>query len=79
MPPYLTVFPASVDVREAIGEGTIEQFLNLDRFLVNLWESLSIRPSITRPLSREKSGISDCIESLVPEMAGRGMIEHYIP
>lgn len=81
VPRQLTIFPAPVDVREAIGEELLEEFLELDRFLVNLWKSLSIRPSIIRPNYRtiETSDMVDCVKSLVPEMAGRGMIGLFVP
>ena len=66
MPLDLTLIP--------IGKGTLEQWLDLDRTLVRLWESHSIRTSVIRSRKSE-AGLVDCIGSLLPEMMRRGRVE----
>ena len=39
-------FPSDGDVRKVIGEGFCEDWLDLDRTLIHLWESFSIRPNV---------------------------------
>lgn len=75
--PALTITPSSSypDIGQAIGEGTIGQWLDLDRLLVHLQESRSIRTRIVRPRRRSKSGTVDYIGDLLPEITKKGMIE----
>ena len=74
--PNLTRMRAGRDVRRTVGEGILEQCLDLDQILVHLWESYSIRPSVIRPRTRgAEVGVVDRIEILLPEMTRRGMIE----
>jgi len=76
-PPFLTIIPSYIypDVGRAIGEGIFGQWLDLDRFLIHLQESRSIRTSAIRPRTRSKSGLTDCIGHMLPEITKRGMIE----
>ena len=75
VPLYLTIIRSYEDVGEVIGAGILEQWLGLDRTLVRLWESHSIRTRFFRPRRSEKVGVVDCIGSLLPEMTRRGRIE----
>ena len=75
VPSYLTHIHVDPDIRVAIGEGTFEQWLDLDRVLVHLWESHSIRPSVMRTWMRGDKVVGNFIGSLLPEMMKRGMID----
>jgi hypothetical protein len=59
-----------LDTRHAVGEAAYGQWMNLDRILVQLWESRSIR---TRVCSR--GGDEEPIKSLLPETTKRGALE----
>ena len=65
MPLYSTLIP--------IGKGTLEQWLDLDRTLVNLWESHSISLRVLRPGGQVRT--AECIGPLLLEMTRRGRIE----
>ena len=55
------------NVRQIIGEQLFEQWLGLDRLLVQLWESHSIRPKIQYyVLMRKEKDVSDCVGCLLP-------------
>ena len=60
------------NVRQAIGEANFEQWLNLDRLLVQFWESRSIRPKVVCAKLREGRDWAGC---LLPEITGRGIID----
>ena len=78
---YVSDYVASVvvnaDVKKTIGEALFGQWLDLDRLLVQLWESRSIRPKVIREAVVEGGlwSMKDCIGSLLPEMTKRGMID----
>ena len=74
VPLDLTLIRSYEDVGEVIGAGILEQWLDLDRTLVRLWESHSIRTSVIRSRKSE-AGLVDCIGSLLPEMMRRGRVE----
>ena len=76
VPHYLACFSVDADVEQAIGGVNFGQWLDLDRLLVRLWESHSIRSKVIREvLKGEKRGMRDCIETLLPEAMKRGMID----
>ena len=71
-----TFIKSSTDVRQDIGGGISEQWSDLDRLLVRLWESRSIRPKVVcKPLERENRNTRRCIGCLLPEMTERGIID----
>ena len=76
---------ADVNIRQAIGETDYGQWLNLDRLLVRLWETYSIRPEVAVPTERVEGteGMRDCVGHLLPEITNRGIIHlgeyEYIP
>jgi len=73
---YLAYVGLDSNVKQTIGEANFQQWLDLDRFLVQLWESRSARSKVIRTLLRsEKRGMRDCIGCLLPEMMRRGMID----
>ena len=67
---------AGADVRRIAGELIFEQWLELDRILVQLWESHSIRPKIMcfAPRGMEKE-ITECVGRLLPEITGREIVD----
>ena len=65
----------SLNARQIIGGGVYSQWLTLDRVLVQLWESRSVRPKITYIPSPEKKEIRELMECLLPEMTKRGIID----
>jgi hypothetical protein len=60
------------DVREEVGEAGYGEWLDLDRLLVQLWESRRIRlmAAFTKGQDMRSS-----IECLLPEITKRGMID----
>ena len=74
--PFLTIIPASTypNVGQVIGEGNVRQWLDLDRSLVHLQESRSIRTRVIRPWSRPNADFLDSFGDLLPEITKRGMI-----
>jgi hypothetical protein len=60
------------NVRQTIGEANFEQWLNLDRLLVQLWESHSIRPKVVCTAGHD---VEDFIGSLLPEIMRRGVVD----
>ena len=60
----------SGDVRKDVGEKVFNQWLDLDRILVHLWESFSI-PVNVRWEEEVQVGY---VEALLPEMTRRGMV-----
>ena len=69
---------ASMDIRQAVGETTYDQWLDLDRLLVRLWESHTIRPMI-RHTGMSPTEAIDRVRCLLPEMTKRrkfGPIEY---
>ena len=72
--PALTTI--GVNVMEMVGERILGQWLDLDRLLVQLWESRFIRPTvITMTLGGEQRGAGNCIGCLLPEITMKGIID----
>jgi len=65
------------DVRKAVGKRFLGEWLELDRTLVHLWESFSIRPNVRWRMGSEKSVVAEHVGCLLPEMARRGMVTYY--
>jgi len=67
---------AEVGVVRAIGRRIYEQWLDLDRLLVQFWESHSIRPRLVRTTpAQETPDAERCIGRLLPEVTKRGIAE----
>ena len=61
---------------EVTGDETHEVWLELDRLLVQLWESHSIHPKVTYPKpDGEQRAVRDCIGCLFPEITTRGLTD----
>jgi hypothetical protein len=56
----------------AIGDTALGQWLDLDRLLVQFWESRSIRPRVVCSMGQNRS---DCVGCLLPEITKRGLID----
>jgi hypothetical protein len=57
---------------EAVGELVHGQWPDLDRLLIQFWGSHSIRPKVVFTAGH---GVEDSIESLLPEITKRGIVE----
>ena len=70
----LTDYGASV--MDDLGEATFRKWLDLDRLLVQLWESRSIRPKVgcVRP-AQVHQNTEYCIAALFPEITKRGIVD----
>lgn len=72
---YLTLFEINGNGRRVIGEAIYRQWSVLDRLLVQLWDSRSIRPRVvcTKPGGKVQNAETR-VGCLLPEMARRGMV-----
>jgi hypothetical protein len=67
--PYcLALLSDGVDVRQTVGEANCEQWLGLDRLLIQLWESRAVRPQVVW-------ATADCAACLLPEAMKSGIVE----
>ena len=75
--PYgLVLFKVGDDIRQAVGETIHQGWLDLDRLLVRLWESNSIRPRVECDgRGEEEQSLNYCIGCLLPEITRRGIID----
>ena len=64
-----------VDTRKEIGEEIYEQWMDLDRVLVHLWESNAIRARVVYKTEGTGKVAYEYIEGLLPEMTTRGLVE----
>ena len=74
MPHYLTYMSVHGELRYALGEGVLEEWLDLDRILVHLWESLSIRTNVIWTRVRWEGMLGDYVGCLLPGAMKRGMV-----
>ena len=66
----------SSNIGWAIGDEFYGQWLELDRMLIQLWESRSIRPRVIRTvLAKEEQCMRDCYGCLLPEMSKGGILD----
>ena len=75
VPHHHTPINFCANVKQTMGEAGFEQWLALDRLLVQLWESHSVRlmvMSVGR--GRERHDERDRVGSLLPEITRRGII-----
>jgi len=67
---------AGTHVKETVGEQIFQQWLDLDRLLVQFWEARSIRPKVVAVTPhKEKQDVRNCIGYLLPDTAIRGIID----
>jgi hypothetical protein len=72
IPRNLTVVGFVANCEEAVGEQAHGQWLDLDRLLVQFWESRSIRPKVVYTAGL---GMRNFVESLLPEIIKRGVVD----
>jgi hypothetical protein len=72
MPYGLIPAKALADVRWTVGEAQYGEWSDLDRLLVQLWESHSIHPTV---ISEKWQDMVDSIGWLLPEITKKGMID----
>ena len=78
VPHYLTLSNVGDNIRAIIGDAACGQWLDLDRLLVQFWESRSIRPRMIRTPprgERQDTWVRDCIGRLLPETTRREIID----
>ena len=72
-----TLEGSGASIKHTTGETTYREWLDLDRLLVQLWESRSIRPKVKyrcKSQSERKEAI-DGVSCLLPEITKRGMVD----
>jgi len=76
LPHYVLLAGADTDTRQFVGEVIYGQWVDLDRVLVQFWESHSIRPRVvcTEP-TREERAVRSFVGCLFPEITRRGIID----
>jgi len=70
-----TLFTIDADGEATFGEPFRGQWLDLDRLLVQFWESRSIRPRICPRLEEECRDAEICLKFLLPEITKRGVFD----
>ena len=74
--PRIPLINTGANVEETVGEGIYGQWLDLDRLLVQFWESRSIRPRVgCTTLDRWDNYTRYCIGRLLPEATERGIVD----
>jgi hypothetical protein len=74
LPNYITATSVGTDVGRVIGEENGREWLDLDRLLVQFWESSSIRPKVVS-LAQMDTEDSVGYQCLLPEITKRGIID----
>jgi len=72
---YVGLAAVGAKTREIIGEHLFGQWRGLDRLLVQLWQSHSIRPKVQCYVLMKNNDPSDCLEYLLPETTGGQIID----
>jgi hypothetical protein len=62
------------NVRRVVKEADFGQWLDLDRLLVQLWESRSICPKVEWVM-RQVPYMRECVGCLMPEITERGIVD----
>ena len=60
---------------DPIEETVRQEWQDLDRLLVELWTSRSIRPSVVYTEGEEEANLTELVVNLLPELASRGAID----
>lgn len=65
-----------VGIKQTLGEATCMQWLDLDRLLIQLWESHSILPTVgCARLGEQGEAMECCIGFLLPEITKRRIVD----
>ena len=75
MPRSLAFSDADANIMQSLGEAISRQWLDLDRHLVELWESHSIRPRVGWGLGDKQRNMDHCVGCLLPEINKRGIVD----
>ena len=76
VPHHLTRYNVGADIRQSLGETTFGRWADLDRLLVQFWESCSIRPRVgCVKLGEKGKNIGYSVGRLLPEITKRGIVE----
>lgn len=71
----LALFDVGHNIRRTLGGSFYRGWLDLDRLLVQFWESHSIRPRVeSTTLEEREQGTKYCIRYLLPEITRREVI-----
>lgn len=73
--PFVETFRTPGNFRHTIGKETYDQWMDLDRVLIRLWESNAIHTQVTYCAEVEGGMACQYIGSLFPEMRERGLVE----
>ena len=73
--PFVETFCTPGNFRHTIGKETYDQWMDLDRVLIRLWESNAIHIQVTYCAEAEGGMACQYIGSLFPEMRERGLVE----
>ena len=60
---------------DPIEETVRQEWQDLDRLLVELWTSRSIRPSVVYTEGEEGDNLTELVVNLLPELASRGAVD----
>ena len=78
---HFTSGGGGIDIRQTIGETGYREWLDLDRVLVQLWESHSTRLEVRHNgvMENENKDVIDCMVCLLPKRTKRGfdLVEYF--
>ena len=75
VPYHLTLLDVGTDIKQNLGEVISGGWSDLDRLLIRLWESHSIRLRVSCALGGGRQNTEYCIGCLLPEITERGITE----
>jgi len=76
VPYHLTLYNVGADIRQSLGEKISRRWSDLDRLLVQFWESRSIRPRVgCVRVGEEGQNTEHLIGCLLPETTKRGIVD----
>ena len=76
VPYYSMLVNVCANVRMFLGEDLFRRWLDLDRLLVQIWESRSIRARVMcDPRVRERRDMREYFEMLMPEVMRRAIVD----
>jgi len=80
IPYYILASFDPASVRQNIGEETRREWVDLDRILVQFWESRAVRTKIVYVVeTRRKEEVCGPLDDLLPEMTAGGITKLVVP
>ena len=68
-------YGVGASIRQTLGETNYEQWLDLDRLLIQLWESNLIRPEVRYScVLQDEKEVIDGVSDLLPEVTKKGIV-----